>query len=242
MKLKVGIEDVKDKINIYPKKSVQISELSSERVKELSERAKELAVDHSAPGCAVDTFYGISEALKIEGRKPVYMATKGLTGGCGETAWGTCGTLSGAACAISLSYGLDIEKSNELKENEENMVPFYSKSTPKVRQIMINKIDDVADKLIEKYGDITCAKIQFGLYGQALDLRDPRIHEKMHADIQNCSNVEGDVAQWATETLLKSTHWTERLFDWGFPRTVIARGNQFEREEEGFDLSSRFKS
>lgn len=241
MKLELELLDIVEQIEIDPKKGEQISRVSKKRIKELSERARKLAVGHSAPGCASDAFYGISEALKIKGREVAYMATMGLPGGCGEMTRGTCGALVGVSSAIGLSYGLNIKKNDELRKDVKNMVPFYRRRMPKLRYIMFNKILDVVDKVIEKYGDTICADIQFERHGQALDLRDPRIREKWHADIQKCSDVEGDMAAWATEALLKSTRWDERLREWTFPRTEIERGDQFIREEAGFKFPPRFK-
>lgn len=241
MRLALELPYVVERIEIFTNQGKQTSKLSKKEIKQFSDKAAQLAAGHSAPGCASDAFFGVSEALKIKGREIAYMATMGLPGGCGEMTRGTCGALLGVSCAIGLSYGLDIKKNNELREDIKNMVPFYRKKMPKLRYIMFNKILDVVDRVTEKYGGTTCADIQFNRHGQALDLRDPRIREKWHVDIQKCTDIESDFAAWGTEAILKSTSWDERLKEWTFPLTCIERGSQFIEEQKGYRLPPRFK-
>lgn len=218
--------------------------ISEKKIKELAEKARKIASETSIPGCATDTFYGIAEALKLKGREAVLTATLGYAGACGESTRATCGAILGAAAAISLASGLTFEKHEELKNDINNMVPFYDRRMPKKRYEDFNRILDVMDKVNEKYGGVTCADIQFEGYGQALDLRDPRIREKWHHDVARyCQELEGDVAAWSVEAILKPSTWDKRLREWDFPRSVIKRnrGRVYERESVGFKFPPRFK-
>jgi len=215
-----------------------------EEIRELSEKAREIAIATSIPGCASDVFWGIAEALQLEGREYVFMATLGYAGGCGESTRGTCGAILGAAAAITLASGLTFEQCMEMKKNPEKyMVPFYSKKMPKKRYEDFNRILDVMEKVQEKYGGVTCADIQFEGYGQALDLRDPRIREKWHKDVaKHCQELEGDIAAWSVEAILRPSKWDKRLREWEFPRSVIKRdrGRVYEKEEKNFKFRPRF--
>jgi hypothetical protein len=61
-----------------------------------------------------------------------------------------------------------------------------------------------------------------------------------HADIQQCKEVEGDIAEWGVIALLHSTRWDGGLREWILPHKVLERGNQFYDEEQRFDLPSRW--
>jgi hypothetical protein len=217
---------------------------NEDEIKEFAERARKIAVETSIPGCASDVFWGIAEALQLEGREYVFMATLGYAGGCGESTIGTCGAILGAAAAITLASSLTFEKCMKMKENPEKyMVPFYSKKMPKKRYEDFNRILDVMEKVKEKYGGVTCADIQFEGYGQALDLRDPRIREKWHKDVAKyCQELEGDIAAWSVEAILHPSKWDKRLREWEFPRSVIKRdrGRVYEEEEKKFKFHLRF--
>lgn len=240
LRLNIELPDIREQVEIIPSIGKFISRVPKERVTELVKKARKLAAEHSAPGCSSDAFYGIAEALKIKGRREVYMATLGLPGGCGEVTRGTCGAIIGVSCAIALSFGITEKINDEIRKDVENMVPFYRKRMAKYRYLMFNKINDVIDKVKDKYGGAACADIQFERHGQTFDLRDPRIREKWHADIQQCREIESDITGWATEVLLISTSWDERLREWSSPRTEIERGDQFIREEAGFKLLPRW--
>jgi len=241
LKLLVGFKDIREKIEINPKTGELISNVDKKRIEELGRKAREMAASYSAPGCATDAFLGISEALKIEGRKEVFKATLGLSGGCGQMVRGTCGAILGMAMAISLSFGIDKKINDEIRKDLETMVPFYKRRMPKWRYIMFNKILYVIDRVKEKYGGTTCADIQFERHGQAFDSRDPRIRELWHADIQKCREVEGDIAEWGVISLLNSTKWDKGLKEWDLPKKILERGNQFFEEEKDFKLDKRWK-
>jgi len=241
LRLAIEIPDIYEQIEIIPRTGELISKVSKKRIEELGKKARELASSYSAPGCATDAFLGIAETLKIKGRDEVFMATLGLSGGCGQMVRGTCGAILGMAMAISLSFGIDKKINDKIRKDIETMVPFYKRRMPKWRYIMFNKILYVIDKVKDKYGGTTCADIQFERHGQTFDSRDPRIRELWHADIQKCREVEGDIAEWGVVSLLESTKWDKGLKEWNLPKEILKRGNQYYEEEEGFKLPPRWK-
>lgn len=241
IELAIGVPDVCKKITIFTKTGELISKVDKKKIDQLGKKAREMAASYSAPGCATDAFLGITEALEIKGREEVFKATLGLSGGCGQMVRGTCGAILGMAMAISLSFGIDKKINDEIRKDSETMVPFYKRRMPKWRYIMFNKILYVIDRVKDKYGGTTCADIQFERHGQTFDSRDPRIRELWHADIQKCREVEGDIAEWGVFSLLQSTKWDEGLKEWDLPKEILKRGDQYFKEEEGFDLPPRWE-
>ena len=130
----------------------------------------------------------------------------GLAGGTGHLAKGTCGALAGAAAAISLSYNKGREEVEKIV-NDPNEAHPEDPRIPKFYQEIFDKTADVAKKMQERYGGILCCDIQFKLYGKTLDILDPKRHWELCEEISshpvNCLTVEGDVAGWTVETLLK---------------------------------------
>ena len=144
--------------------------------------------------------------MELPGRDEAFKAMIGLAGGTGHLTKGTCGALAGAVAAISLSYNLEREEVRRLVNDSGALHP----DDPKIPIVFQNIYDisaEVARKMEKKYGGILCSEIQFNLYGKTLDISDPKRHWELCDSFPsyplNCWTVEGDLAQWTVEILLK---------------------------------------
>ena len=144
--------------------------------------------------------------MGLEHGDEVFRAMIGLAGGTGHLAKGTCGALAGAAAAISLSYNKGREEVERIVNDPKEFHP-EDPRIPRFFQEIYDKTAEVARKMEEEYGGILCREIQFKLYGKTLDILDPKRHwelcESFSSHQVNCRTVEGEVAGWAVEAMLK---------------------------------------
>ena len=123
-------------------------------------------------------------------RETGLQATMGLVGGTGNMSTGTCGSMAGAAVAISLSYGLKIA-------DNENMMKTME---------LLNAIAEVGKLVQEKYGEITCQEIQFSLTGVSYRFSHPLGMKKfMESSMEGpaCLELNGDIAKWTVQKILE---------------------------------------
>jgi len=151
-------------------------------------------------------FAAVAAVTGLRHGDEVFKAMIGLAGGTGHLTKGTCGCLAGAAAAISLAYNLDKGKVLKMLNDPKKLHP-KDPRIPTVFQDIFDKVANVARKVEDKYGGITCADVQFKVYGRTINLLDPRLHrefcEAFSSYPVSCFDVEADVAGWAVEEILK---------------------------------------
>ena len=164
---------------------------SSER--ELANKAGKLAEKHTAyAGCCPSTFFGIADALKLDGGEDAYKASIGLSGGIADMGVGACGAMAGAAMAIGLKYDLTPEKVEA------------DKTRSGVHEVM-DAVERVAQKFVDEYGSYLCRDIQMRLYGKSFDLKKPEIKaefKKVGWPGKCSEDVVTKAAAWAVEEIL----------------------------------------
>lgn len=175
-------------------------------IEDLVNEARERASKNLYHGCATSTFAAIVDTLGLKYGDECFRAMIGLAGGTGHLTKGTCGALAGAAAAISLSYNKSREEVEAMLENPAELHPLDPR-IPRFFQEIFEKTAEVAKKVREEYGSILCSDIQFSLYGQTLDLLDPKKHwefgELLESRTVNCRTIEGDIAGWAVEAIMR---------------------------------------
>ena len=174
--------------------------------KQMVEEAREKAKSSPYHGCATAVFTAVADVLGLKHGDEVFKAMIGLAGGTGHFTKGTCGCLTGATAAISLSYDLDRQEVLRLVNDPKELHP-EDPRMPKVFQEIFDKTAEVARRIEEKYGGILCSDVQFKIYGKTLDILDPKKHWEFCQAFRSfpvcCFDVEADVAGWAVETILK---------------------------------------
>lgn len=179
---------------------------SNKNIENLVTEARQRASSSPYHGCATAVLTAVVDVLGLDYGDEVFRAMIGLAGGTGHLARGTCGALVGAAAAIGLSYNKGRQEVIEILKNPEELHPL-DPHVPKFFQEIFEKTAAVARRMREKYGSILCGDIQFNLYGKTLDLLDPKKHwelvESFSSFSVNCFTIEGDVAGWTVETILK---------------------------------------
>lgn len=141
-------------------------------------------------GCAQSTFYAIAKNIDLGGKKEVFKAMIGLSGGPGSTTRGSCGGITGAAAAISSSVDID---PNRLEQNKDLRLNIYK------------NVRKVVKKFISKYGGLTCRDVQMEALGKAYDFQDEEAYKDFKEENcpEKCKNVVGNSASWATEAILE---------------------------------------
>ena len=180
--------------------------MTSKEIEQLVSETRQKASSSPYHGCATAVFTATVDALGLQYGDEAFKAMIGLAGGTGHLAKGTCGALAGAAAAISLSYNKSRGEVERMVNDQKELHP-DDPHIPKFFQEIFEKTAEVARKVEEKYGSILCGSIQFKLYGKTLDILDPKKHwelcESFDLHQVNCFTVEGDVAAWTVETMLK---------------------------------------
>jgi C_GCAxxG_C_C family probable redox protein len=146
-------------------------------------------------GCAQATFAAIADALNLKGEE-VFKALIGLSGGVANMGKGACGSMAGAAAAISLKFGVRREV---LKRNPEAIL--------KAKDHIYEMVEKVGGKFLEEFGSYLCRDIQMALFGKAFNLRDPKIYEEFReiAWPEVCSKkVVGKAAGWTIDVILEA--------------------------------------
>lgn len=164
--------------------------LKDKRSKEVVEEARELAekYDEKYGGCAQSTFLAVAEVTELDYDEDVFKSLVGLSGGVGDLGTGTCGAVTGAAAAISLSIDSGMEK---IEKDGDKRWEIYS------------EIARFVEKFREKYGNIPCREVQMELYGMSFDLHDERAQE-VFGEVSECEEVVSDAAGWAAEIILEN--------------------------------------
>lgn len=182
--------------SIYPEK----------RLEELVSEVRKRASNSPYRGCAPAVFTAIIDVLGLAYGDEAFRAIIGLSGGTGHLTKGTCGALSGAVAAISLSYNKSREETERIIEDAKELHP-ADPYIPKFYQEMFDKTAKIAKRMYAKYGGITCIEIQFNLYGKGLNLLIPEKHwefvQSFESQVVNCFTVAEDVAGWTVEVLLE---------------------------------------
>jgi len=164
--------------------------------------ARRRASESPYHGCATAVFAAVVDTLGLRYGDEAFRAMIGFAGGVGHLVRGTCGALSGAAAAISLSYNKSREEVISALQDPHPV----DQHLPEFFQEIFEKIAYVAGKMHEKYGSTLCCEIQFELYGKVLDFLDPAKHwqfSQYHKSYPiNCYTVEGDVANWTVEAII----------------------------------------
>jgi C_GCAxxG_C_C family probable redox protein len=175
-------------------------------IESLVKQARERANKNPSPyhGCATTVFTAVVDTLGIKYGDEVFRAMIGFSGGTGHLVKGTCGALSGATAAISLSYGKGREETRKILDDPKEMQSL-DPYIPKFYQEIFQKISKVAKKMTKKYGSILCSDIQFKLYGKTVDFQDPEKHweylQYVDSSPLSCVTLNGDIAAWTVEAI-----------------------------------------
>jgi hypothetical protein len=169
------------------------------------QKAKELGpqYERTLVGCGHCSFAAIIDSLKENGihlvseeaEEKIFSGLLGLTGGFGNMGIGSCGALSGAAFALSLSTGITKEENAQDKANR--WLAYYD----------VKK--HLGGKFMERWGALTCREIQIKNFGVALNSRIPERNKELFrvASEKGCGTPEqctiALAAGWATEAILE---------------------------------------
>ena len=147
--------------------------------------------------CAPAAFAAVMDTLGYAEdpvMRELYAASIGLTGGVGLTSVGTCGAITGAAMAISFSFGLHRE------DIESNPTKAFAVSAA---------VGELARRVEAAYGDIECQEIQFALWGKSFRFTNADALAEFVTFIRDersgfkCNKLTGAVSAWAVELILK---------------------------------------
>ncbi len=141
-------------------------------------------------GCSQCVLAALQDALNVR-NDDIFKAATGLSGGCGSTTDGNCGSYTGAIMLLSWLWGRDRDH-------------FADTQGARVRtQEMVRKFHDY---FIQTYGSVICRDIQTKLIGRFYYLADPEEAEKFHnagAHDVHCPEVVGGAARRMAEIVLE---------------------------------------
>lgn len=156
-------------------------------------------------GCAQAAFCTIVDYLREEEgvelvapetEEEMFKALVGLSGGAGNSGWGSCGALTGSGFAISLATGVGREQLVELRDAGARWLAF----------------DNVAETIGQKFKDnfkgLTCHDVTFNRFGKWYDRWDPVVKAEFIKEEGERACFTPDkctvamAAAWAVEIIL----------------------------------------
>ncbi len=163
-------------------------------VKEAARRGEEYFTRWRA--CAPAAFSAVMEALG-RGDDPnvreAWKASLGLIAGTCMSV-GTCGAVSGAVMALSLSFGFTRED--------------IERDPAKMLKVLV-AVTELGKRVQETYGHIQCQEIQFSHWGKSFRFTNPEAFaefREFEVDERSgfkCRTLTGKLSEWAVESILK---------------------------------------
>lgn len=134
--------------------------------------------------CVIAALYEIYPDIRDKG---IFLSATALGGGVGLTTKGNCGALTGASMVVSQLTGRSIENIED---------------PDKQRFVAYRLGEKLVNKFLEKYGTVTCEKIQEQLMGRSFYLYE-EWEEFLAAGGHStaCTSVVGNAARWASEMI-----------------------------------------
>jgi hypothetical protein len=174
--------------------------------KELLKKVYDLgaAYEINSFSCSQSTVAALYRVLEFP--DALVKAASTNAGGTAMQVVGTCGGLVGGIMVLDYFFGRPFEHMSDKELIQD----------PNINDLFIAQpiAKSLVTKYIKEYGTITCANIQFQLYGRFFYFDDPDEFRKLeeagaHSNPEKCPRIVGNAARWTMEILLDK--WTGKL-------------------------------
>jgi C_GCAxxG_C_C family probable redox protein len=174
-----------------------MAELTQEERNDILDRVQQKATSYQFEfrGCGQTAFYALQEEFNLSDNTDAFKAANFLGYGIVRE-MDICGALMGAIMAIGLAAG---------RENFDGSLYPDSKDIDPANGLSksANMIRNFYQKFVDKYGGTTCRAVQENSFDKVYELADVKqsaVFSEVHGE--DCAEVAGQVARWASEVIL----------------------------------------